>query len=711
MRIMLSCVKWCARLRRDWVSIVFNAAKCVGDLWMIKFWNASVLRDFSRIGVVFLTLATVGFYGVQAQQQPAVYTALQATRGQAVYDAKCASCHGQQLEGRTAAPLSGPRFALKWADGRHNVDELYFITRTQMPYGAGGTLTNQEYIDSVAYVLKVNGYRPGERELTVNAEALKRIKIELSGSVKEQTVTTTAPSVAASARPAISGPTQEELNAAASNTTDWLHSNHDYGGQRYVDLKQINARNAASLRPACLYQASDTKPFHNNPLVYQGVMYLTTSQSTVAIDATSCRPKWRYDRKPKSLEIHPPNRGAAIKEGRIVRGTTDGFLFALDMETGKLLWEKKLISTEKNEGSFNGAPVIYENLVILGVGISEQGVKGWVGAFKLEDGSPVWKFNTIPDSNEPGAETWGTEDARTKGGGGVWAPMSLDPQHGLLYLPVGNPAPDFYGAVRPGLNLYTNSMVVLDARSGKLKWYYQATPHDTHDYDITQVSPLFTIQIGDKQRNLVTVSGKDGLLHVLDRDTKEHLYATPITTRQNADTEITREGLYTCPGIQGGSQWNGASFSPRTGMLYMPAVDWCGVFKRADEVRFVLGQLYMGGSHRADPLEKARGWLSAIEAATGKVAWKYESKKPMLAAVTTTSGDVIFTGELTGDFITLDARTGKVLYRFNTGGPMNGGVISYGINNKQYVAVASGSTTGFWMTPPASSTIVVFALP
>ncbi|MEP7273488.1 MAG: PQQ-binding-like beta-propeller repeat protein, partial [Acidobacteriota bacterium] len=538
------------------------------------------------------------------------------------------------------------------------------------------------------------------------------------GSIKDRPVSTVSTVSTVSSgpspdgvQPTQAGPSQAELNAAATNTSDWLHSNHDYGGQRYVDLKQINARNASSLRPVCMYQAGDTRALHTNPIVYKGVIYITTTQSTIAIDATTCKAKWRYDRRPKALEVHPPNRGAAIKDGRLVRATTDGFLFALDMATGKVLWEKKLISTEKNEGSFNGAPVIFDDLIILGVGISEQGVKGWLAAYKLQDGSPVWKFNTIPNKDEPGAETWGPEDTLTKGGGAVWAPMSLDPVQGLLYVPVANPAPDFYGVIRPGLNLYTNSMVVLEVRTGKLKWYYQATPHDTHDYDITQVSPLFTLQIGDKQRKLVAVSGKDGLLHVLDRDTKEHLYQVPITTRKNADTEITKEGLHTCPGVLGGSQWNGPAFNPRTGMLYVPAVDWCGVFKRADEVRFVMGQLYMGGSHQADPPDQARGWLTAIDAATGKIAWKYESKKPMLSAVTTTSGDVVFAGELTGDFMTLDARDGKVLYRFNTGGPMNGGLISYAINNKQYVAAVSGSATGFWPAAPGSSTIIIFALP
>ena len=390
-----------------------------------------------------LLIGGIRLASVRAQQPPAIFTTAQATRGQAVYDAKCASCHGAQLEGKSASPLAGPRFATKWANGSHSVDDLYFITRTQMPYGAGGTLSNQQYIDSVAYILKVNGYRAGDRELAANSDALKRIKIEGITSVasKDQPVVSAPAEQTSGAQPSLTGPTQDELNAAAANTADWLTSNHDYGGQRYVDLKQINVRNAAALRPACIYQTGDTKAFHNNPLVYKGVMYITTSQSTIAIDATTCRVKWRNDRRPKSLEVYPPNRGAAIKEGRLVRATTDGFLFALDMGTGKLLWEKKLIATDRNEGSFNGAPVIFGDLVILGVGISEQGVRGWVGAFKLGDGSQVWKFNTIPGTGEPGADTWGTtEEARLRGGGAVWAPMSLDPQKGLLYVPVANPA-------------------------------------------------------------------------------------------------------------------------------------------------------------------------------------------------------------------------------------------------------------------------------
>ncbi len=652
---------------------------------------------------------------VSALQQKGIFTEAQARRGQALYDSRCASCHGLRLDGGSADPLAGGKFMAKWGQGNHNVDELYYITRTQMPYGAGGTLSNRQYIDIVAYMLKANGYQAGPRELTTASASLKQIKIEPQGSLKERTyetqagveTNTTQPAVAASSK----FPSQEELNAAQTNTTDWLLSNHDYSGQRFVDLKQINQQNVQQLRPACIYQAGDTKAFHNNPIVYRGVMYITTTWSTIALDATNCKVRWRHNWKPKSIEVHPPNRGVAIKDGRVVRATTDGYLFALDIETGKLLWEKKVVAAEKNEGSFNMAPVIFEDLIILGLGISEQGVKGWVGAFKLENGEPVWRFNTVPDDGEPGAETWGKGDARRRGGGSVWSPPSLDPAAGLGYIPVANPAPDFYGDLRPGANLYTGSMVVLDVRTGKLKWFYQAVPHDTHDWDLTQASPLFTANVGGKTRKLVAIVGKDGLLHVLDRETKEHLYETPVTTRLNADVATTTEGVRTCPGVLGGVLWNGPAFNPRANMLYVPAVDWCGVFKKATELRFVEGQLYMGGFYLEDPVEKARGWLTAIDASTGKVAWKYESSKPMLAAVTTTSAGLIFTGELTGDFIALDGRTGKILHRFNTGAPMNGGVITYAIAGKQYVAAASGSASGFWRAAPGSSTIVVFALP
>jgi len=506
------------------------------------------------------------------------------------------------------------------------------------------------------------------------------------------------------------GPTQSELSAASSNAADWLHANHDYGGQRFVDLTGIDRQNVGSLRPVCLYQAGELRPFHTNPIVYRGTMYLTTSRSTIALDAVTCRVRWRHDWRPKARENWAQNRGVAVKAGKVIRGTSDGYLLALDAETGRLLWERAAANAAIGE-TFTMPPVVFEDLVIIGPAGSEVPIQGWVGAFKLEsEGEPAWRFNTKPTAGEPGAETWGTTDVLT-GGGAVWTPFSLDPVKGLVFVPVGNPAPDYYDDVRRGPNLYTNSLVVLDARTGKLAWHYQTVPHDTHDWDLTQASPLFDAEVKGQQRRLVAVVGKDGLLHVLDRETREHLYEVAVTRRENVELPLTAEGVHVCPGPLGGVQWNGPAYNPRTNMLYVPSVDWCGTFKRAEALARIPGENYMGGSYTPDPVEQGRGWLTAVDASTGAIRWRYESRRPMLAAVTLTSTDLLFTGELDGDFLVLDARDGTVLYRFNTGGAMNGGVVTYQAGGKQYVAVTSGSATRFWRAAPGSATVIVFSVP
>jgi len=505
------------------------------------------------------------------------------------------------------------------------------------------------------------------------------------------------------------GPTQAELNAASSNAADWLHTNHDYGGQRFVDAKEINRQNAHSLRPACRYELGDLYPFHTNPIVYRGVMYLTTPYATIALDAATCRVKWRYNWESKARENWPQSRGVAVKEGRVIRGTRDGYLLALDAETGRLLWERAAADAANGE-TFTMPPVIFEDLVIAGPAGNEVPIKGWVGAFRLDSGEPVWRFNTKPTSGEPGAETWGPTDAVT-GGGAVWTPFALDPVQRLVFVPVGNPAPDLYDDVRRGDNLYTNSLVVLNARTGKLVWHYQAVLRDTHDWDLTQVSPLFSAEVKGKQRRLVSVVGKDGLLHVLDRESREHLYEVAVTRRQNVEVPLTQEGVRVCPGPLGGVQWNGPAFNPITNMLYVNSVDWCATFKKAEELRQVPGQLYMGGTSVLDPVEQGRGWLTAIDASTGTIRWRYESRRPLLAAITTTPTGLLFTGELDGDFLVFDARDGTVLYRFNTGGAMNGGIVTYQSGGKQYVAVTSGSATRFWRTPVGSATVIIFSVP
>jgi alcohol dehydrogenase (cytochrome c) len=505
------------------------------------------------------------------------------------------------------------------------------------------------------------------------------------------------------------GPTQAELDAAASNAADWLLPNHDYGGQRFVNATEITRDNASSLRPACVFETHELRPFYTSPLVYRGIMYLTSSQSTIALDAATCRVQWRHDWTPKARRNWPQSRGLALKEGVLIRGTTDGYLLALDALTGRLLWERAAADADRGE-TFTMAPLIFEDLVIIGPAGNEVPVRGWVGAFRAATGEAVWRFNTRPAAGEPGAETWSLTEAVT-GGGAVWTPMSLDPGAGLLFVAVGNPAPDFFGDVRQGANLYTNSLVVLDARTGKLVWHYQAVAHDLHDWDLTQVSPLFIAEINGTPRRLVAVVGKDGLLHVLDRESHEHLYEVAVTRRENVDVPPTLEGVRACPGPLGGVQWNGPAFNPGTNMLYVNSVDWCGTFKKAEELEHVLGRNYMGGRFVPDPAEPARGWLTAVDASTGAIRWRYRSPRPMLAAITTTSTDLLFTGELDGDFLVLDGRDGAVLYRFNTGAAMAGGVVTYQLAGTQYVAATSGATTYFWGTQLTSARVTIFTLP
>ena len=243
----------------------------------------------------------------------------------------------------------------------------------------------------------------------------------------------------------------------------------------------------------------------------------------------------------------------------------------------------------------------------------------------------------------------------------------------------------------------SDSLVALDVKTGKLLWYRQFIPHDVHDADLSQVSPLFTTTIDGKPHDVISVSGKDGLLRLLDRNSHDQFYEVPITTRENVDALPTVEGVHRCPGLLGGMEWNGPAYDPGSNTLFVPAVDWCGIFSKAPKDPPIMqGMHYYGGSVASDPRDKSKGWLSALDASTGTERWKYASPTPLVAGVTATSGGVLFTGDLHNDFLALDAKTGEVLYRFNTGGSIGGGVVSYALDGKQYAATVSGTVSAFF---------------
>jgi alcohol dehydrogenase (cytochrome c) len=647
----------------------------------------------------------------QGDARAPLFTAAQATSGAAVYAKACASCHGATLTGGSAPPLAGPAFARSWGDPRVTLDDLFFVIRTTMPPNNAAALSPPDRAAVFAHILQTNGYAPGAVTLTADSPQLRQQRLVVTARPEPPRPEPPAfiPGAAAAAA-ADSGPSQATLTDA-ERSRDWLLHNHDYAGTRFSPLTEITPANASRLAPACLFQVGERDNFQTMPIVHRGVMYVTTMTATIALDAATCRMKWRHAWQPKDDMGWERNRGIAIKDGRVVRATPDGYLVSLSAETGALLWARQVAKPDDGE-TFTMAPIVFEDLVLIGPAGSENNLQGWVGAFKLSDGSPVWRFNTVPKPGEPGHETWKNPRGIPLGGGAVWTQFSLDAATGDLHVAVTNPSPDLPIHLRQGDNLYTNSIVTLDARTGTLRWHRQLIANDSHDWDVTHASPLYTATIGGRPRRVVATAGKDGMLRGLDRDSKALLYETAITTRENADIPVGLQPIRACPGVLGGVEWNGPAYNPGTNMLYVPAVDWCTTFTAFEQVRHIPGKLYMGGTTQMDPPAKAQGWITAVDAATGEVKWRHRSPRPMVAAVATTAANVLFAGELTGDFVTLDARTGEVLYRFNTGGPMGGGVITYEAGGRQYVAAASGSPSNFWVDRhPGAPTIVVFALP
>lgn len=509
--------------------------------------------------------------------------------------------------------------------------------------------------------------------------------------------------------PSSAGPTDTQLRGARTDVHSWLHPNGDYRGQRFIPLSQINAHNAVNLRPTCIYRSTSATPSQTDLLVYQGVMYLTIDQTIVALDAATCRERWTYAWPSKDAILWRTNRGVALKDGRVIRGTSDGYLIAVDMQRGTLLWSRKLADA-KLGGFLSMPPLIVGNEVVIAPAGSEWGLKGWVGAFRLDTGEPLWRFNLVPDSTEAAADSWKIPASREHGGGSVWTALSMDDKNDVLYIPVGNPAPDFNRDVRPGDNLYTDSVVALDVKTGRLLWYKQFQANDSHDWDLSQVSPVFDLNIQSKSRHLIAVSGKDGLLRALDRDTREVLYELPVTTRANVEAAPSVDGVHVCPGPLGGVEWNGPALDASTKTLFMSSVDWCvGLKKSREPPSYNAGSFYYGGVATLDPRENARGWLYAIDATSGTVRWCRQWPVPLVAGVTATAGGVLFTGDVDNNFLAFDARTGRTLYSFNTGGSVAGGVISYDIGGKQYVAATSGLISG-WFGGSGTTAVVIFAL-
>jgi alcohol dehydrogenase (cytochrome c) len=446
-------------------------------------------------------------------------------------------------------------------------------------------------------------------------------------------------------------------------------------------------------------------------------MYLTTVERTYAIDAASCELRWKhtYQYRPGPDFDIKVNRGVAYLNGRLFRGSNDGRLYALDARTGKTLWNVVAGDVTKGE-TFPAAPIAWGGLVFIGnAGGDNFGVTGRMMAFDVDSGGRIWSFDLVPEAGEA-SRTWPpSTEVIPKAGGATWTTYALDTLAGSLFLVTGNAAPDFLDHARPGTNLYTYSVMELDARLGTLKRWKQLLKKDNHDWDLAAAPSLITTARGQR---VIVQGGKDGYLYVLDREAGRIRFRTAVTRIHNVEAPLTAEGTRFCPGVNGGVEWNGPTYSPQENAFFVNAIDWCYTVRIApvEELEGKEGLPWTGSSELRHPFgvpdSTREGWLTSVDAENGAIRWRYRSPTPLVAGITSTAGGLVFTGDLRGDFLAFDAKSGRVRWRHSTGLPIGGGVVTYRVGNRQLVAVAVGMhapVTWQLESPPAK--VVVFGLP
>ena len=496
------------------------------------------------------------------------------------------------------------------------------------------------------------------------------------------------------------------LGAASLLAQDgqWPMYSGSYDSHRFSPLTQITAANVATLRPVWAYQPPGTGSIESTPIVAGGVMYVTSGPTMVAaLDLRSGKPLWEWTRpiaaSVLNLGFPRVNRGVAIRDGTIYVGTLDGYLVALDAKAGIERWSVH-VGENPTGHAITAAPLVVDDKVIVGISGGEAGIRGFLDAYDAKSGKPLWRFWTVPSPGEPGSESW-PGDSWVHGGGATWLTGSYDPALRLLYWGTGNPGPDWNGDTRKGDNLYTASLVAIDVDTGKPRWHFQFTPHDVHDWDANQIPLLVDAEVGGRPRALVVTANRNGFFYALDRRTGAFVYGTPYAKQTWAKglddkgrpieipgMEPSDKGTLVYPSLQGSTNWASPSYSPATGMVYVPVREMGSVyFKTPTEYR--PGTYYTGGSEkRLD--EESWGAVRAIDAKTGKKAWDFALPSPSWAGVMSTAGGLVFSGSNEGNFYALDAASGKPLWQFQTGGAIRSGPMSFLVGDKQHVAVAGG---------------------
>ena len=497
------------------------------------------------------------------------------------------------------------------------------------------------------------------------------------------------------------------LRDAVRDPASWLTYSGTYDGKRHSPLDELTPANVALLRPVWIHQFTNTQyQSEATPIVADGVMYVAeTMSAVVALDMRTGRPLWRWSRPmPKDLRFigHPPvSRGVAILDSTVFMATVDAWLVALDARSGAERWSVQ-VADNKAGYAMTVAPLAVDGKVIVGVAGGEAGIRGFVDAYDATTGKRTWRFYTVPARGEPGSETWPGDMWKT-GAGATWVTGSYDPELQLLYWGVGNPGPDWNGDVRPGDNLYTCSVVALDVNTGTLRWHFQYTPHDTHDWDANQTPVLVDTTFGGRRRKLLVTANRNAFYYVLDRETGEYLHSTPFAKQTWAEgidakgrpilipgREPSDSGTLVWPSLQGGTNWFPPSYSPKTGLFYVSVREMGAIYYKR-EAEYVAGTPFMGGGERALESDEAYGALRALDVTTGKLKWEFRHQTPPWSGVMSTAGGLVFGGSNEGWFFALDAQDGKPLWRFQTGGLIHSAPISFAVDGKQHVAIATNN--------------------
>ena len=520
--------------------------------------------------------------------------------------------------------------------------------------------------------------------------------------------------------PPASGVTSQDLLDGLKSQDRWLMYSGDYSGARHSPLTQITPSNVNRLAAQWTFQVENMvtgRGFEGTPLILDGVMYQTGNNNTAwAVDVRTGRQLWRHRRQlPGGLTYgagNASNRGFAVLGDKLFMGTLDAHLVALDRATGRVLWDVA-VDDFKIGYAVTQAPLIVKDKVIIGIAGGDLPTRGFIDAYDPNTGARVWRFYTIPAAGEPGSETWSDPAVLPRGGGATWQTGSYDPELNLLYWGVGNPQPDYFGEDRKGANLYTASIVAVDADSGKLRWHYQFTPHDLHDWDSNHVPVLADLTIGGRARKVVMVANRNGFFYTLDRTTGELIVGKPFT-----DTKWAREigpdgapivlnsGAATpdnpnpvcVPDYRGGTNFNPPSYDPSLQLFFVMARETCAIYTPQRQ-EMVPARVFMSGGMKKlnEPDYSA---LRAIDPKTGDIKWEHKFDLSSLAGVMSTASGLVFAGDQNGYFNAFDAKSGKRLWRYRTGAPIHGAAATtFMLDGRQHVLIPSGMTVTAFALP------------